>query len=395
MEVCDCPQCIKFDFTNEYGNKTQGFLVCQRTCNCHWEKNCQSDQLLSNPISGTILSDPPNSNDCHEPLEQHQEGPKLDHCTESRSVELICLVPEPSQPNMVKINNILSVFINEMIQLNLGIFVQKPKCSNGHMVVVRLGCLIGDLVANHKVSGFASHLATRFCSWCECPKAEIQQLKLERLRQKCIVKDYSLRFKDLKNEAECTRMVKKTGIRWSELNRLGYWDPVQQIPLGIMHNWFEGILQHHFQSWWWWDFEKVKTNKTKGTDNDSDEDFEMQDGDNLAQTGLSWEQGQKMTSALMDITVPFGVTRIPLWLGQEKEGKVKASEWQLLFSIYLPLAAIDTMVCDIHKFSNKPSEATNTLLLIDHLCALVECTHILKPQSIKNAHCLQFTTVNL
>ncbi|MBW0556038.1 hypothetical protein O181_095753 [Austropuccinia psidii MF-1] len=121
------------------------------------------------------------------------------------------LVPEPSQPSMVTINNILSVFINEMIQLNSGIFVQTLKYPDGSMVVVRLGCLIGDLVANHKVSGFASHSATQFCSWCKCPKAEIQQLKLGRLRQKRIVKD-------LKNEAERTRMVKKTNIRWSELN---------------------------------------------------------------------------------------------------------------------------------------------------------------------------------
>ncbi|MBW0495595.1 hypothetical protein O181_035310 [Austropuccinia psidii MF-1] len=302
------------------------------------------------------------------------------------------LVPEPSQPNMVTINNILSVFINEMIQLNLGIFVQTSKYLNVCMVVVCLGFLIGDLVANHKVSGFASHLATRFCSWCECPKAEIQQLKLARLQQQRIVKDYSLGFKDLKNEAERTRMVKKTGISWSELNQLGYWDPVQQIPLGIMHNWFEGILQHHFRSRWRWDFEKVETNKTQETDNDSEEDCEIQDSDTSAQTGLSWEQGQKMMSALMDITVLFGVTRIPLCLGQAKEGKVKASEWQFLFSIHLPLAAIDTRVGYIHKFSNKTSEATNTLLLIDNLCALVACTHILESRSITNSHCLQFTT---
>ncbi|MBW0490854.1 hypothetical protein O181_030569 [Austropuccinia psidii MF-1] len=128
------------------------------------------------------------------------------------------LVPEPSQPNMVTINKILRVFIDEMIQLNSGIFVQTPKYPNGRMVVVCLGCLIGDLVANHKVSGFALNSATWFCSSCECTKAEIQQLELGRLQQKFIVKDYSLGFKDLTNKAERTRMVKKTGIRWSGLN---------------------------------------------------------------------------------------------------------------------------------------------------------------------------------
>ncbi|MBW0519121.1 hypothetical protein O181_058836, partial [Austropuccinia psidii MF-1] len=116
------------------------------------------------------------------------------------------LVPEPSQPNMITINNILRIFIEEMVQLNSGIFIQTPHYPKGRKVVVCLGCLIGDLVANHKVSGFASHSATWFCSWCECPKAKIQQLKLAKLRQKRIVKDYSIAFKGLNNDAEHTRV---------------------------------------------------------------------------------------------------------------------------------------------------------------------------------------------
>ncbi|MBW0544309.1 hypothetical protein O181_084024 [Austropuccinia psidii MF-1] len=148
---------------------------------------------------------------------------------------------------MVTINNILNVCINEMIHLDSGIIIKTPRYPNGRRVIVWLGCLIGNLVANHKVAGFASHSATHFCSWCDCLKADIQEIKLRTIRQKHQVKDYSHAFQQLKNEAECTEMVKKTGIRWSELNHCHYWDPVKQIPLGIMHNWFEGILQHHFQ----------------------------------------------------------------------------------------------------------------------------------------------------
>ncbi|MBW0550999.1 hypothetical protein O181_090714 [Austropuccinia psidii MF-1] len=134
-----------------------------------------------------------------------------------------------------------------MVQLDSGIIIQTLRYPRGRTVIVRLGCLIGNLVANHKVAGFASHSATQFCSWCDCPKADIQEMKLGKIRQKSHIKYYSQAFQELKNEAECTRIVKRTGIRWSELNCLHYWDPVQQIPLVIMHNLFEGILQHHFQ----------------------------------------------------------------------------------------------------------------------------------------------------
>ncbi|MBW0507386.1 hypothetical protein O181_047101 [Austropuccinia psidii MF-1] len=158
------------------------------------------------------------------------------------------LVPEPIQQNIVTINNILNVFINELIQLEPGIVIQTTQYPQGCRVFVHVGCLLGDLVANNKAAGFASHSATQFCSWCDSPKADIQQLQVGRLQQKQFVKDYSRAFKDLKNEAERTRMMKKSGIRWSELNQLDYWDPMRMIPIGIMNNWFEGILQHHLRN---------------------------------------------------------------------------------------------------------------------------------------------------
>ncbi|MBW0462333.1 hypothetical protein O181_002048 [Austropuccinia psidii MF-1] len=137
---------------------------------------------------------------------------------------------------MITINNIMSVFIYEIASLKSGIIINTPKYPEGNKVVVRLGRLLGDLVANHKFSGFASHSSTCFCSWCACPKANIQKLTIGRLLQMWIFKDYSQAFNDLKNEAERARMVKKSGIKWSGLNRLCYWDPVHMIPIGIMHN---------------------------------------------------------------------------------------------------------------------------------------------------------------
>ncbi|MBW0543903.1 hypothetical protein O181_083618 [Austropuccinia psidii MF-1] len=220
--------------------------------------------------------------------------------------------------------------------------------------------------------------------------ADIQEMKLGKIRQKSHVKDYSRAFQELNNEAECTRMVNHTGIRWSELNFLHYWDPVQQIPLGIMHNWFEGILQHHFQYQWRWDFEKFAKIQAKSNNIEEDDDLKMEDGDTSGQAGLSWEQGHNMMVALSDVIVPFGVTRIPKWLRQAKEGKIKASKWCSLFSIYLPLAEIDTLVGDIEKFLNKSQEAENLCQLVDNFCSLVVCTHILEARSITKPDCIQF-----
>ncbi|MBW0550975.1 hypothetical protein O181_090690 [Austropuccinia psidii MF-1] len=214
---------------------------------------------------------------------------------------------------MVTINNILNVFINESIRLEPGIVIQTPQYPQGCRVFVRVGCLLGDLVANHKVAGFAAHSDTQFCSWCDSPKADIQQLQVERLQQK-----------------------------WNR---------------------------------WKWDFEKVELNENEDQEHDSGDDCEMQDGNKSAQEGPSWQKANKMMSALSNVKVPFGVTHIPQWLGQEKEGKIKASEWQSLFSIYLPLAEINILLGDIDKLLEKPNETGKNCILINSFSALVACTH--------------------
>jgi len=40
------------------------------------------------------------------------------------------------------------------------------------------------------------------------------------------------------------------GVRWSALHRLDYCDSVLHTVLGMMHNWIEGILQHHVRVKW-------------------------------------------------------------------------------------------------------------------------------------------------
>ena len=46
---------------------------------------------------------------------------------------------------------------------------------------------------------------------------------------------------------EHTRLWKKFGVRWSELWRLPYWDPVKQLVADPMHALLEGIVQNHFR----------------------------------------------------------------------------------------------------------------------------------------------------
>ncbi|MBW0493767.1 hypothetical protein O181_033482 [Austropuccinia psidii MF-1] len=76
------------------------------------------------------------------------------------------LIPAPNQPNMLTKNNVLQLLVDELLKLNEGIKIITPKYPHGRKVFFWLVSLIGDIVATHKVSGFMSHSARKFCSWC-------------------------------------------------------------------------------------------------------------------------------------------------------------------------------------------------------------------------------------
>jgi len=50
-------------------------------------------------------------------------------------------------------------------------------------------------------------------------------------------------WKQCSNNAERTRHVKETGVRWSELLRLPYFNPIRHLVVDPMHNLFLGLVK--------------------------------------------------------------------------------------------------------------------------------------------------------
>ncbi|MBW0594257.1 hypothetical protein O181_133972, partial [Austropuccinia psidii MF-1] len=146
------------------------------------------------------------------------------------------LIPAPNQPNTSTINNILKPLVDELLKLNQTVNIQTYQHSNGRNVSVKLAALIGNIVATHKVSRFALHSAHRLCSWCEVTKKDIEKVVVGKCRNKRDTLELSIRWHHQKQIRKRESLVKKTGVRWSELNRLPYWDPSKDVVLGMMHN---------------------------------------------------------------------------------------------------------------------------------------------------------------
>jgi len=49
------------------------------------------------------------------------------------------------------------------------------------------------------------------------------------------------------SKTERNKIFKRTGIRWSELLRLAYWDPTRSIVVDAMHNLFLNLVKFHIE----------------------------------------------------------------------------------------------------------------------------------------------------
>ncbi|KNZ64322.1 hypothetical protein VP01_1040g1 [Puccinia sorghi] len=130
---------------------------------------------------------------------------------------------------------VMALTLDELLNLEKSIKFKTFCFPEGRAVSANIGALIGDLVATHKVAGFSSHSASRFCSWCDVLNTDIGQMQ---------------RGRACTHTKTLATALKQTGVQTSELNRLSYWDPINNVALGIMHNWFKGGLQHHFRYCW-------------------------------------------------------------------------------------------------------------------------------------------------
>jgi hypothetical protein len=286
----------------------------------------------------------------------------------------------------------MAPIVDQLIKLDVGIKIMTQKFPHGRKVSIHLGILIGDVVATHKVAGHASHSATQLCSWCDVKKNEIENMKIGRMKNSRNARMAASAWKELSTLESKKEHVKKNGIRWSELNRLPYWDPIKSVSLGVMHNWLEGVLKHHWDERW--EYHK-KARKAKDNANSDDSEIsdiseENKDEYQSFQGGELPELKKQMLNHIRlkvdEVVVPQGITRVPSNLGEASHGKLKASEWHTLFAIFLPLALPDFLVedCEQEYSENHP------WLTLLNFSALVQCTNIVTQKSVSKQDSQKF-----
>ncbi len=202
------------------------------------------------------------------PLTNKQAGKKISTCgiylvcfnipPESRyrseNVFLVGVIPGPTEPSQHQINYILKPLVDDFLSLwEKGLYLMRtPKYAGGRRVKAVILPLVCDLPAARLMAGMGSHGFMFPCSECFINRRNMEDLDSSNW-PRCSAKEHrkaSLRWRDASTESRRRTLFRDTGIRWSELLRLPYWDPTRYIVIDPMHCFYLGLFRRHVNDVW-------------------------------------------------------------------------------------------------------------------------------------------------
>ncbi len=175
--------------------------------------------------------------------------PSLRYKTEN--LYLVGTIPGPKEPSLEEVNHFLSPLVDCFYQswkhgTRFSRTCHYPKGRTSRSVIA---LTVNDLPAARKVSGNASHSAHIVCSLCDVTKDQLNNIDYSTWKRRTYITHLkaAVEWRDAPTVAAKKRLAKHTGIRWSELLRLPYWDPTSHVVIDGMHNLFLGLVQYHFR----------------------------------------------------------------------------------------------------------------------------------------------------
>ncbi|KIK38450.1 hypothetical protein CY34DRAFT_108662 [Suillus luteus UH-Slu-Lm8-n1] len=131
-------------------------------------------------------------------------------------------------------------------------FSRTSKYPDGRVVRIALIPIICDLPAAKQVAGFSGVGSKFFCSYCLLPLYDIDNLDRCQWppRDVEIHRRHACSYRDAPTLEERQRIFDQFGVRWTELLRLPYWDPISFTVVESMHILYLRILRYHCRVAW-------------------------------------------------------------------------------------------------------------------------------------------------
>lgn len=167
---------------------------------------------------------------------------------------LVGVIPGPEKPSLDEINHALRILVDDLVVCyRQGVWYSRTvKYPDGRLVRVALGPVVSDLLAARQTVGFGSANARLFCHCCYLDISEIENLDVGTWPRRNATEHraHAACWQSAGSHKERERIFKEHNVRWSELLRLEYWDPILFTVIESAHNNYLGLLQDHCRNIW-------------------------------------------------------------------------------------------------------------------------------------------------
>jgi hypothetical protein len=159
---------------------------------------------------------------------------------------VFCVFPGPKEPSLEQINNVIRPLVDDFIGFwSPGVYYRStPSHPEGRLFRAAIVLLLGDLLAARKMSGI-----NQWCTQCPLAAADMDNLELETWPKPLTCEEHrklAEEWKALDNKGR-QKHFGKHGIRYSELLRLPYWDPVRFTAVELSHNLLSNNAERHLR----------------------------------------------------------------------------------------------------------------------------------------------------
>ena len=259
---------------------------------------------------------------------------------------LIGIIPGPEEAQC-HINSYLKPVVNDLLSLYEGIDIRvSGRHSEQFTSRAVLLPVLGDIPASRKISQFLSYKANKPCDKChKTAKRELGTVgasgrmsfvteKIPRKRTDREVRDAIAKYQKATSKHAADSLAKVSGVCYSELSRLPYFDMVENFLVDPMHNLFLGLV------------EDVGNAIIIG-----DEKFISADGRNVFQ--------ERMNS----VRLPYDVGRLPRTMLQKRSGRgITAQQWKNFIITFARVCLWKGVGKDAYRMVSTLAEACEIVL---------------------------------
>ncbi len=173
----------------------------------------------------------------------------------SENMYVAGVIPGPTNPSGLALNHYIRPLIDDLlVSWERGVYYSRTANYPQGRTARSAACVwANDLPAARHVSQCASSTSHHYCSRCSCyglstlGRTDITSpdwipKNAGALRQ------LAEAWRAAPTEHERSRIFTESGMRWSELWRLPYWDPSRMLAVDAMHCLLEGLAQFHFRT---------------------------------------------------------------------------------------------------------------------------------------------------